>query len=81
MTAIMKFINREGMPKLISWKKGVLPMKIRNSISGSYGQLFCFTLLFVHALLFGAYGGYWQSLNGDAILEKGHWMILAFYLF
>ena len=27
MTAIMKFINREGMPKIISWKKGVLPMK------------------------------------------------------
>ena len=82
MTAIMKFINREGMPKIISWKKGVLPMKNQEQYKRLIRAAFCFTLLFVHALLFWCvWRGYYSLLMETQYWKKGHWMILAFYLF
>lgn len=83
MTAIMKFINRERMPKIISWKKGVLPMKNQEQYMAAHTGSFLFYIAVCPCIAILVRTWHWllQSLNGDAILEKGHWMILAFYLF
>lgn len=63
-------------------KEGVGPMKNQEQYKRLIRTAFCCSLLFIHALLFWCvWRGYYSLLMETQYWRKGHWMVLAFYLF